>query len=115
VHAVTAERMRSALDRLEAALDAIGSPVVRALRPGMSEEEVVERFHALQLEPPAEVKAWYGWHDGYEEAHGADGYGEIARGTRPFSLAQASRSFPGSQGQSYERSSSLACGSPSSR
>jgi hypothetical protein len=94
VPAVTEARMRSALDRLEAALDAIGSPVVRALRPGISEDEVVERFHALQLEPPTEVKAWYGWHDGYEAAHGADGFGEIACGTRPFSLTQACDFLP---------------------
>jgi hypothetical protein len=92
VHAMTAERMRSALDRLEAALNAIGSPVVRTLRPGISEEEVVERFHVLQLNPPEEVKASYGWHDGYEA--GADGRGEIAAGARPFSLAQACDFLP---------------------
>jgi hypothetical protein len=89
---MTAARTRSALDRLEAALDAVHSPVVPSLRPGVSEAEVVERFHALQLEPPPEVVAWYGWHDGYEA--GADGRGEIACGTRPFSLAQACDFLP---------------------
>jgi hypothetical protein len=83
------ERLREALERLEAALAQVGHPVVRGLRPGRPAEEVQARLAEIDVDPPEDVITFFGWHDGYETPSGDVWQGRISPSYRPFSLDEA--------------------------
>jgi hypothetical protein len=60
-----ADRLVTALARLERNLVDQGWPSVRGLQPGLSESDVRERLVDAGFEPPDELIALFGWHDGY--------------------------------------------------
>jgi hypothetical protein len=49
---------------LERRLRAFGAPIVEALAPGVSAEEIRAVLDAEGLQAPDDVVAWWGWHDG---------------------------------------------------
>lgn len=55
------------LRRLESELASYGAPIAGALLPGLSDTAVAEALATEGLRAPADVQAWFGWHDG---AHG---------------------------------------------
>jgi hypothetical protein len=58
--------LRTLLDELDDRLRRFGAPVVEAFRPGLAEEQVREEAGAAGLAAPADVLAWWGWHDGVD-------------------------------------------------
>ena len=63
------ERLRELLAELDDAWRAAGLPIARHTRPGLDPDEVRRQCHALDLEPTAELVAWFGWHDGTDVRH----------------------------------------------
>jgi len=57
-------RLRAGLTRLEATWSRLGLSVATTAEPGLEEGVVVETFAALDLEAPAELVTWFGWHNG---------------------------------------------------
>lgn len=60
----TEELLGEVLAELEGRLVTIGAGVVGLLAPGLSEDHVRSRLGELGMEPPGELVAWFGWHDG---------------------------------------------------
>jgi cell wall assembly regulator SMI1 len=52
------------LDRLEALWRDQGAPIADQLAPGLSHEQLDEYERASGLTFPAEIRRWWGWHDG---------------------------------------------------
>lgn len=58
-------RLEAALARLEAALAAQHNPVLDGMQPGLPEREIRRVIGELGINPPQELIAWFGWHNGY--------------------------------------------------
>jgi hypothetical protein len=86
------------LAALEDRLRRFGAPIVEALRPGAPAERVRAELAADGLAAPADLVAWWGWHDGVEGPAVPEGPGMVERaesvlldGWRLLSLADALR------------------------
>jgi hypothetical protein len=64
---------------LEDRLRQWGAPVVDALRPGASADEVRSAVESAQCRPLSELVAWWGWHDGARGPDVASGPGIVDR------------------------------------
>lgn len=64
---VVPEPLKNALDRLERALAANDWPVVRGLRPGLSEVDIRQRLADIGFDPPEDLIDAFTWHDGYDQ------------------------------------------------
>ena len=83
-------RLQTALDRLQAWLEAHDAPVVNGLQPGVSADEVRERLAEFGLEPPEELLTWFGWHSGYVPPPDATPAHQLITGSvTPISLDRA--------------------------
>jgi hypothetical protein len=71
------------LSDLEARWHAQGAPIVKLLRPGLSDEEMDEATRPLGVKLPAEARRWWGWHDGAAADRAGAGCAELGPG-RPF-------------------------------
>ena len=69
---MTRKAVTAALQRYEAALRAVGAPVVANLRPGISSTEIRGLEIRFGLVLPDDVRAVWEWHDGVEGARGAN-------------------------------------------
>jgi len=86
------DRLRRALERLEAAFVARGNPVVAGLQPGLSEAKVRARLLPLGIDAPPDLVTLFSWHNGYKPPEGpTDGgwHGWIGPGIRPITLDEA--------------------------
>ena len=52
------------LREFESRLREAGAPVTRALRPGLSDDEMDALTARLDISLPGEARRWWGWHDG---------------------------------------------------
>lgn len=77
------------LAELEQRLRALGAPITRILRPGLSDDQMDELTGPIGLTLSTEARAWWRWHDGAEPGgrHTAIGDGWV-----PLPLAEAVRS-----------------------
>jgi hypothetical protein len=57
-------RLRAALARLERTWSRLGLAIADAAAPGLDEEVVRSTLSVLDLEAPAELVTWFGWHNG---------------------------------------------------
>ena len=58
------QRLREGLARLETTWSRFSLPIATSAQPGLAESTVRETFSALDLEAPAELITWFGWHNG---------------------------------------------------
>jgi hypothetical protein len=65
-------RLVSVLDRLVVAATNQGSSMRDALLPGLGEDAIRSRLSPLGLEPPPELIALFGWHNGVDTSSGLD-------------------------------------------
>ena len=77
---------RTALAELEARLRRAQAPILAGLRPGLSAAEVARQFAEAHLEPGADLRALYAWHDG---AAGGGPAAELMATARFLSLQEA--------------------------
>jgi hypothetical protein len=68
------DRLVTALDRLLVAVTNQGSSMRRGLLPGLEEDTVRSRLSTLGLEPPPELIALFGWHNGCDASSGLDSW-----------------------------------------
>lgn len=61
------DRLASALERLEERLRREGATVMDLARPGMDAAELDEILSPLGLPAHADLRTWFGWHDGAGE------------------------------------------------
>lgn len=83
------ERLRTALDRLAAALTTTGYPLIEGLRPGLSEAEVRARLAEIGVDPPSDIITLFGWHDGYESPPDSEWHGRICAAYTLLTLDEA--------------------------
>ena len=57
-------RLEELLPRLEQLWAQLGAPIADQLAPGLTEAELSARERAAGLSLPAELRIWWGWHDG---------------------------------------------------
>ena len=55
------------LARFDAALWALGAPIVNAWAPGLSDEEIDALLLPLGIDLPEEARVWWRWHNGTRE------------------------------------------------
>ena len=55
---------RAVLAELESRWQSQGAPIVSALRPGLSDDEMDRLTEPLGLSLPREAREWWGWHNG---------------------------------------------------
>ena len=67
-------RLVSLLDRLVVAVTNQGSSMRDALLPGLGEDAIRSRLSPLGLEPPPELIALFGWHNGCHTSSGLDSW-----------------------------------------
>lgn len=58
--------MQRALAGFEARIVAQGAPAARLLRPGLADDQIDALTAHLPFAIPAEVRTWFGWHDGVD-------------------------------------------------
>lgn len=56
------------LDRLEGVLHSLGAPVAELFRPGLTDEQIDDLMAPTGLTLPDELRIWWRWHDGANEA-----------------------------------------------
>jgi len=59
---------RDLLDRFEAVLHSLGAPVAELMRPGLPDEKIDDLIAPTGLTLPDELRIWWRWHDGADEA-----------------------------------------------
>jgi hypothetical protein len=75
------------LETFECALGNVEAPILRRLRPGLSDDEIDALTDGLGLTVSDEARLWWRWHDGIAEPSGLDG--SFGSDWFPLSLADA--------------------------
>jgi cell wall assembly regulator SMI1 len=60
-------QFKAALVHLERGWEAVGAPVRRCARPGLTSAEIDELMAPLGLRLPVEARLWWQWHNGTEQ------------------------------------------------
>jgi cell wall assembly regulator SMI1 len=74
------------LERLDQRLIEIGAPIAKAWRPGLTDADMDALVSELGLSLSAEIRLWWGWHDGIE---GPSLLPTVGGGWAPISLHDA--------------------------
>lgn len=89
------ETIASLLDRLAACHDAIGHPIARFHRPGLSDEEIAHLTRGLPVRLPEEICELYRWRNGLMDSQEIDLLiGCAERPVRDFGLFDAGYFMP---------------------
>ncbi|WP_213006570.1 SMI1/KNR4 family protein [Paractinoplanes toevensis] len=76
--------------RLEAAWRAQGAPIAGDLAPGLNDAEIDALLAADELMLPAELRRWWGWHDGVRSGVWNEPVSQVGAGSWAFlSLSEA--------------------------